>query len=440
MSASAALQHPYFHKVNVTFAGQHNALESQMLDPRMDMKLTNEVTTFVCPKCGREFGDWQSCRHHARGRKHANFCTYDKRSLPTCLNAHSLLPAHSSSGHCDIRGRRPVIEDFHTIELLSDQQFYGASPTVSLVKSSTSWPSFLLFGFHRHAGIFDGHSGNLASKYVTSFLFRAMITRLNMLETMGDGGDSDDTLWADSVVNQTSEAFHDIHNGFLRALSKKFGGAIMDQSGTTATVMLVNSRGIHESVILASLGDSRAVLSTKTNGVLDGIQLTTDHTAANTKERNMVEARGGFVKVHNGVARVSGTLVVTRSIGDAGLARYLSQTPDVFPFRKRDLLEQCGDLRGDSTIPCFVILASDGLWDVMDNQEAVCFRMLLLLFQTCPVLRSVPRFRYGWLLKLFQCHRITRRGVTALVCSKQPKHWCKKLIYEVRQTTLECVL
>ena len=193
-----------------------------------------------------------------------------------------------------------------------------------------------------------------------------MVSRLNSLESIDDKN-----LWANSVVNQTVEAFHDIHKGFLSALSKKFGGAMMDQSGTTATVMLVNSRGVEESVIFANLGDSRAVLSTQANGTLNAVQLTKDHTASDLRERNFVVERGGFVKVHNGVARVNGTLVVTRSIGDAALAGYLSQTPDVFVFSKHELLDRCGDLKGDTVIPCFVILASDGLWDTVDNQEAV---------------------------------------------------------------------
>ena len=126
MTASAALNHPYFHQMDIAIMDENKALESQMLDPRMDMKMSNNISKFTCPKCGREFQDWHSCHHHVRGRKHANFCLYDKESLPSCLNAHSMLPAHSNSGHCDIRGRRRVIEDFHTIELFSDQQFYGA--------------------------------------------------------------------------------------------------------------------------------------------------------------------------------------------------------------------------------------------------------------------------------------------------------------------------
>jgi serine/threonine protein kinase len=131
MTAQEALQHPYFTSPDETLEsldlipGFHNALESQMLDPRMDFDVENTVKEFVCPKCGRAYQDWSSCHKHANLRKHAKFCTYDHRNLPTCINAHSLLPEHSSSGYCDLQGRRPTIEDFHSIHLYSDLQFYG---------------------------------------------------------------------------------------------------------------------------------------------------------------------------------------------------------------------------------------------------------------------------------------------------------------------------
>jgi len=97
-----ALQHPYFFEADngesqIKEGSNNRSLESLMLDPRRDFNLTDTVTEFTCPRCGRVFGDWESCRKHAHSRKHAKFCRYDHSSLPTCLNAHSMLPAHVGS-------------------------------------------------------------------------------------------------------------------------------------------------------------------------------------------------------------------------------------------------------------------------------------------------------------------------------------------------------
>jgi protein phosphatase 1L len=344
ITAAEALLHPFFLSPDGTrealdlIPGRHNALESQMLDPRMDFVVDDSVDEFVCPKCGRTFADWHSCHAHATSRRHAKFCTYDRTHLPSCINTHSMLPAHPTSGYCDLQGRRPTIEDFHSIHLYPEIQFYG---------------------------IFDGHTGNVASKYAASTLFDRLVLHLPELgvvttqDTMNGSSD-----WKVLVEQNVSRAYQETHESFLDALT--FAPS-MDQSGTTATALMVTKHAI----VLSSLGDSRAVLSsTDESGNLRAIQLTIDHVASDPMERDLVLERGGLISsTANGLARVNGTLAITRSIGDAALASMLSRRPHVTSMKWDEIQDLCGSILQD--LPCFVILASDGLWDVMTNQEAV---------------------------------------------------------------------
>ncbi|KAG7346445.1 serine/threonine protein kinase [Nitzschia inconspicua] len=360
MTAQEALQHPYFTSPDETLQalnlvpGNHNALESQMLDPRMDFDIEDNVKEFLCPKCGRVFHDWSSCHQHANTRKHAKFCMYNQTKLPTCLNAHSMLPEHPTSGYCDLQGRRPTIEDFHSIHLQHDHQFYG---------------------------IFDGHTGNLASKFVASSLYKELVDAVPSLMNGEDGLDEI------QIKQNVTSAFETVHELFLEAVNiaatpviQAGSGPSMDQSGTTATTLLVTNN----TILVASLGDSRAVMSSlveddemgvgwKDFPTLSAIQLTPDHVASDPSEADVVIAKGGSIsKVKGGVVRVNGTLAITRSIGDALLAPVLSREPHILVLTRTQFQKQCGSgVFHHKAIPCFVILASDGLWDTMSNQEAV---------------------------------------------------------------------
>lgn len=192
-----------------------------------------------------------------------------------------MLPAHPSSGYCDIQGRRRVIEDFHAIQIHPHQQFYG---------------------------IFDGHTGNLCSKFVASFLYDKLDSKLATL-LHGPELPSD---WKDHAKAKVSEAFDEIHHDFLE-INSLVSHSTMDQSGTTATAVLVTSKV----VVVGSLGDSRAVLSSRdtSSGLLSAIQLTTDHVASDPLEQQLVQERGGRIVYHNGMHRVNGQLAITRSIG-----------------------------------------------------------------------------------------------------------------------------
>ena len=360
LSASEALDHPYFTAqshhhpgflrtklpaATAIVPGVHNALEHQTLDPKLDMSSDMAtITEFVCPGCGKIFADHNSCQRHARTRKHAEFCTYDRSQLPPCLNAHSMLPTHPTSGYCDIQGRRKTIEDFHTVHLGPMHQFYG---------------------------VFDGHLGNLASKYAASSFYVEIEEYLSNIDDRIRNQTSK-LVWQEEVAKQVIQSFEDLHLGIIEAVELSPGG-VMDESGTTATILYVSSLA----VVIANVGDSRAVMAqwlVDEKGVkyITARQLTIDHIASSDEERQQVLEKGGFVSESGGVDRVMGSLAVSRSLGDIRLASFLSRTPHVLVMTKDEVFKQCGKMRiPEDSPPCFIILASDGLWDVMNNQEAV---------------------------------------------------------------------
>lgn len=101
-------------------------------------------------------------------------------------------------------------------------------------------------------------------------------------------------------------------------------------------------------VFVAHAGDCRAVLSR--GGV--PVVLTEDHKASREDERARIEALGGHVDDFTGTWRVQGIMAVTRGIGDAHLKEYITSVPETRRV----------DLEGKED---FIVLASDGLWDVV---------------------------------------------------------------------------
>jgi serine/threonine protein phosphatase PrpC len=350
ISPSEALRHPFFTVMDDEQYGLtptiDNAIETLISDPRMDSQTSDVVDMFICPKCGRTFRDWQSCHTHANSRKHAKYCTYDRSKLPFCLNAHTLLPEHPFSGYCDIQGRRKYLEDFHAIQLHRDHHYYG---------------------------VFDGHTGNLAAKYCASVFYGILQSRFANISSEAKYLNS----WKEDVARRMSSIFEEVHQKFLEAVSCAPVG-VMDQSGSTATVLYMNDHV----VLIASVGDSRAILSSRdASGNVSFLQLTEDHVASNPGERKLVEERGGIVSKAYGVDRVDGKLAITRSIGDANLSKFLSREPSTFAMTRSEMNERCG------LGLCFVVLASDGLWDVMSNQEVVdMVQEVLTLFNDTEVI------------------------------------------------------
>ncbi|KAA8521096.1 hypothetical protein F0562_011751 [Nyssa sinensis] len=120
--------------------------------------------------------------------------------------------------------------------------------------------------------------------------------------------------------------------------------------GACAASVLLKGGEVH----VANVGDCRVVLSRK--GV--AYALTNDHRPSREDERLRIENSGGYVHCRNGVWRVNGSLAVSRAIGDLHLKQWVISEPEI---KKLPLTSDCE----------FLIMASDGLWDKVNDQEAV---------------------------------------------------------------------
>ncbi|CAH9109251.1 unnamed protein product [Cuscuta epithymum] len=121
-----------------------------------------------------------------------------------------------------------------------------------------------------------------------------------------------------------------------------------DAVGSTAVVAIVTP----DKIIVANCGDSRAVLCR--NG--KAVPLSNDQKPDRPDELNRIQEAGGRVIYWEG-ARVLGVLSMSRAIGDNYLKPYVICEPEV-TVTDRLPEDDC------------LILASDGLWDVVSNDTA----------------------------------------------------------------------
>mmetsp|Transcript_22126 Transcript_22126/g.74702 ORF Transcript_22126/g.74702 Transcript_22126/m.74702 type:complete len:148 (-) Transcript_22126:284-727(-) len=111
--------------------------------------------------------------------------------------------------------------------------------------------------------------------------------------------------------------------------------------------------------MVVNVGDSRAAM-VQTGG--SARPLSSDHKPNRPDEKARVEAAGGHV-IFAGCWRVQGDLAVSRAFGDCHLKRYgVTAEPEIKTYEL-----------GPSD--AFLVLASDGLWDVVDEQQ--CAKVVL---------------------------------------------------------------
>ncbi|CAJ1355846.1 unnamed protein product [Effrenium voratum] len=138
--------------------------------------------------------------------------------------------------------------------------------------------------------------------------------------------------------------------------------------GTTAVCCLLQG----QELILGHVGDSRAVLSRRGQAV----RLTEDHKPELLRETARIEAAGGFVQdgataMGSGKEyRVNGGLNLSRALGDLHYKSDIKRKPSE---QMVSAVPDTSRLRWQLGSEEFILLASDGVWECMTDQQAVNF-------------------------------------------------------------------
>ncbi|GLI70999.1 hypothetical protein VaNZ11_016115 [Volvox africanus] len=255
-------------------------------------------------------------------------------------------------GTASARCARPYMEDRHCI--------------VQCLRPLSSSGQPLQDGVQRClAAIYDGHNGTRAADTAAARLHMLLAADAALRTHTGELAPPAAMAAEEAAIGAA------LRRCFRRLDDEILAEARADGARDGATALLVMR--LSDTLYSAHAGDSRAVLSRRGHAV----RLTEDHKPHLPAEKARVEAAGGRVDfqrcwrviVEPREGRLGSGLAVSRSLGDLDFKeprRFVECEPDV-----RRLVPQPGDN--------LVVLGSDGLWDVLSDQEAVdCANTALL--------------------------------------------------------------
>lgn len=178
-------------------------------------------------------------------------------------------------------------------------------------------------------GIFDGHGGSRAAEFLKDHLFEKLMKHPEFLT---------------NTKLAISQTYQQTDTDFLESEKDTF----RDDGSTASTAVLVGNH-----LYVANVGDSRTVISKAGKA----IPLSEDHKPNRSDERQRIENAGGVV-MWAGTWRVGGVLAMSRAFGNRMLKQFVVAEPEI----QDQVIDEEFEL---------LVLASDGLWDVVPNEDAV---------------------------------------------------------------------
>lgn len=188
---------------------------------------------------------------------------------------------------------------------------------------------FNIYNNYDYFGIFDGHGSDKVAIFAKLYLKEIIKKELSIASKQCE----EETLLKS-----------------LRIFNNILPKDISQDAGSTAVVILRKEK----TYWIANIGDSRIIM----NSNKIAVSISEDHKPNLEREYKRITDLGGFVVNMYGVPRLMGNLALSRALGDFNLVPYVTWEPDIYKV-------ECNASNQ------FFIAASDGLFDVLSNQEAV---------------------------------------------------------------------
>jgi serine/threonine protein phosphatase PrpC len=183
--------------------------------------------------------------------------------------------------------------------------------------------------------VYDGHGGKHISKCLSQKLPNFFINKKN-------------------IYPLTHKYINDVYTHFQNSLRKSYTQIATD-CGSTCLVVIqfkyINNSYIH----VLNTGDSRSILCRNNVPMV----LSKDHKPNWPEEKERIEKLGGQIYRDGPDYRIK-DLSVSRAFGDLSAEPYVTNMPDIFTYKLQ---------KNDK----FLVLACDGVWDVLENQDVINF-------------------------------------------------------------------
>ncbi|XP_022731882.1 probable protein phosphatase 2C 72 [Durio zibethinus] len=217
-------------------------------------------------------------------------------------------------------------------------------------------------------GVFDGHgkNGHVVSNMVRNRLPSLLLSQKNALAKIKTNfQDQVAKTKGGSVPNKDVLKWQEACISAFKVMDKEIKlqeNLDCSTSGTTAVVVLRQG----ENLVIANLGDSRAILGTKTENGIKAVQLTTDLKPGLPSEAQRIRNCNGRVLALKEEAHIQRVwlphedypgLAMSRAFGDFLLKNHgIIAIPDIFYHHI-------------TPNDHFIVLATDGVWDVLNNNQ-----------------------------------------------------------------------